>query len=399
MNPLLPQLIETAKLRANPAYELVLYDRLPAAQQQVLHGIQDDPEFYGILRPYQVNGLSVKSVNQDTALLFLTLQVPGRLPGYVQAALGSAAVPAVAELLLDGILEIEHDGQFISGAAAYGVIYGTQVNGPAQGANARLSLEAIQYAQALGIQDTMKLSARMYFYNRLPVSPRWRQQLPSSQAVFEHLGIAEGGRARHTLDRHWSVVPLEPPNDGWSMWRLRPANGKPRKARLAYKLYVSPDVAHLHEIFQAVLTALTELETPCFKIGNDVYGLFRPDKFVAYFTTEEAMQAVAERLARALDGCPAHGVPFTAGLTNDGLLSWGMDPPTPKGAILWQERESWRLWVTNRLAVALLAAKAAPTATMEPWQFALERLRLDGVDPATWTPMETIWQGSTPVKG
>jgi hypothetical protein len=92
MNPLLPQLIETAELRANPAYELVLYDRLPAAQQQVLHGIQDDLEFYGILRPYQVNGLSVKSVNQDTALLFLTLQVPGKLPGYVQNALGSAAV-------------------------------------------------------------------------------------------------------------------------------------------------------------------------------------------------------------------------------------------------------------------------------------------------------------------
>jgi hypothetical protein len=36
---------------------------------------------------------------------------------------------------------------------------------------------------------------------------------------------------------------------------------------------------------------------------------------------------------------------------------------------------------------------------MEPWQFALERLRLDGVDTATWTPVETIWQGSTPVKG
>lgn len=399
MNPLLPQLIETAALRANPAYELVLYDRLPAAQQQVLHGIQDDPEFYGILRPYHANGLSVKSVNQDTALLFLTLQVPGKLPGYVQTALGSAAVPAVAELLLDGILEIEHDGQFISGAAAYSLIDGTQVNGPVQGANARLSLEAMQYAQALGIQDTMKLSARMYFYNRLPVSPRWRQQLASSQAVFEYLGIAEDGRARRTLDRHWSAVPLGPPNDGWSMWRLRSTRGKAPKARLAYKLYLSPGVAYLHEIFETVLTTLTELETPCFKIGNDVYGLFRPDKFVAYFTTQEAMQAVAVRLARALEGCPAHGVPFTAGLTDDGLLSWGMDPPTPKGAILWQERESWRLWVTNRLAVALLAAKAAATTTMEPWQFALERLRLDGVDTTTWTPMETIWQAPTPVKG
>ena len=399
MEPQKHDLIESAMLRANPTYELVLFDRLPFEQQQLLNGIQNDPDFYGILRPRQPSRLGTKSVDQATALLFLTLQEPNRLPAYVKASFGAEAHESVAALVLDGILEIERDGWFVSGVDAYGLIYGQQASTVARGTIARLSLEAIQYAQALGIEDSMKLSARMYFYNRLPVSPRWRRLLPSSEAVFAHLGIAAGGPARPTLDRHWAAVPLAPPNDGWSMWRLRSRNGKSNKARLAYKLYISPAGQRLDEVFQAALATLTEFRAPCFKIGNDVFGLFRPDKFVVYFEDYETLMAVADQLARQLAGCPAQGVPFSAGITEDGLLSWGMDPPQPKNAILWQERESWRLWVTNRLAVALLAAKTAETTAMAPWQFALERLRLEGVDTETWTPVDTIWQESRASKG
>jgi hypothetical protein len=68
-----------------------------------------------------------------------------------------------------------------------------------------------------------------------------------------------------------------------------------------------------------------------------------------------------------------------------------MDPPAEPGTPLWQERASWRLWVTNRLATALLSAKTSALQTMEPWQFALERLRLEGVDIASWTPVQMIW--------
>jgi hypothetical protein len=68
------------------------------------------------------------------------------------------------------------------------------------------------------------------------------------------------------------------------------------------------------------------------------------------------------------------------------LLSWGFDPPPDKGALAWRERESWRLWVTNRLAIALVSAKRRGAAGIEPWQFALERLRLENVDTDTWAP-------------
>jgi hypothetical protein len=88
-------------------------------------------------------------------------------------------------------------------------------------------------------------------------------------------------------------------------------------------------------------------------------------------------------------------VPFTAALDDDGLLSWGVDPPAAQHLLNWQPRESWRLWLTNRLANALLTARGTPAPTAkprEPWEYALERLRLDGVDTDTWAPHDRLWQ-------
>ena len=58
---------------------------------------------------------------------------------------------------------------------------------------------------------------------------------------------------------------------------------------------------------------------------------------------------------RSLGSCPAHGVPFTAEISPDGLLSWGADPPGRSfsdGA----DSTSWRMWVTRRLAEYLTVA-------------------------------------------
>ena len=44
-------LSSTRRFRANPNYELVLYDRLPAEEQESFAELQKDPNSYGILRP------------------------------------------------------------------------------------------------------------------------------------------------------------------------------------------------------------------------------------------------------------------------------------------------------------------------------------------------------------
>jgi len=43
--------IEESIFRANSAYELVLFDRLPPDQKELLDGLRKDPALYGILRP------------------------------------------------------------------------------------------------------------------------------------------------------------------------------------------------------------------------------------------------------------------------------------------------------------------------------------------------------------
>src|SRR5205823_13789071 len=66
---------------------------------------------------------------------------------------------------------------------------------------------------------------------------------------------------------------------------------------------------------------------------------------------EQLDRAAAAVLAR-LDGCPAHGVPFTAGIDAAGLLSWGIDPPDTERVLSWMGRESWRLWLATKLGDA-----------------------------------------------
>src|SRR5262249_3025563 len=128
--------------------------------------------------------------------------------------------------------------------------------------------------------------------------------------------------------------------------------------------------------------------------GRDASGLLRPDKLVVYFHQLADLQRTAEEIERRLGGLPAHGVPFTAGISDDGLLSWGSDPPRGHASYGRPEQESWRIWVTNRLALALLAARSSGMGSIEPWRFAIERIGLDGVDPRTWAPAQQIWQES-----
>lgn len=388
-----------ATMRANPSYELVLFDRLPREQQEALRDLQNDPDFFGILRSRVQSGLGTKAVCHNTALLYLTLQQPGALPAYVRTLFGAQCNQAIAEMVLDGVLEIEWDGGFVSGAQAYELIYADAQRPAAQGALAELAIAALKYAQALAIDDVARLSARMYFYNRQPATLAWKRTFATPEAVVEHLGIQPGGPNAPLLERAWRSTALPASNDGWLSWGSRTATPRFQASDPTYKLYVSPRSEWVRDAFRATLEVLTAQRAPSFKIGKDLYGLLRPDKIVAYFGSFEQLADAADALRRALDGIPPHGVPFTADIAGDGLLSWGIDPPRDQQVLSWQGHESWRLWVTNRLATYLMMARTAPASAIEPWRFALERLRLEGIDTTTWTPAATIWREQRAVEG
>ncbi len=377
-------------LRANPAYELVLFDRLEPDLRKALASLEKEPGFYGVLRPAAPSSGNLKSVDRDTALLFLTLREPGRLPGYVRLLSGEGAARVAAQLVADGVLEIARDGAFVSGATAFDLLW-EEGSGEARGGGGRLaelSRAALRYGQSLALTDPLRLSLRLYGYNRRPLTPAWKRLLPDAAAVERHLGIGAGGPHRRLLDRSWS---RSGPSDSWLSWRRR---GKDDGGRLAangatWKLYVSPAPEALADGFGRILDALAATRAPQFKIGTDAAGLLRPDKMVAYFPSFERLAAAAEALTERLDGTPAQGVPFTSEIGAEGLLSWGVDPPADSR---WSGRESWRLWLTHRLAMALLSGKKSEAPGAEPWRFALERLRLEGVDTDSWTPGGTLFR-------
>ncbi len=388
--------------RANPAFELVLYDRLSPEERTALADLRKDPDFYGILRPLEgAAALGVKSIDRETALLILTLREPGPLPSYMETLLGEGLLRTVSRLVADGILEVEHAGGFVFGAAALplfsdrtGAGSGSGGGGEAVGNNRNrlsdISIAALRYGQDLDVDDALVLSYRLYGFNRRPLTPRWKARLPDGAAVQDWLGIGHNGRWRQALDRGWE--PTGGSTEWWLSWRSRAQVDGLTGTGATWKLYVSPAPEALPEAFGAILDALTAARAPQFKVGADAWGILRADKIVSYFPSFERLAAAADAIASRLSGLPAQGVPFTSEIGGGGLLSWGVDPPredSPSGA-----GESWRLWLTHRLARALLSAKASATATGDPWRFALERVRLEGVDTDTWTPSAVLWKRS-----
>jgi hypothetical protein len=345
----------------------------------------------------------VKSVSRETALLFLTMKESGALPEYAQALLAADNGAAISRLVLDQVLEIADGERFLCGAEAYELLHGPSASRSANGAVQQLSIRALQYGAALNLADPFELSLRLYNYHRLPITSRWRNACPNRQAVAERLGVGTGGRYAAFVSSHWhetrdaddDAKNEEPEHAGWLSWVNRHHQGAAGATPTTHKLYVSPMPQFIEPVFAVTLRALADTRALQLKIGADAEGLLRPDKIVAYFESLDDLRSAADILAPRLQGVPAQGVPFTASLDEDGLLSWGVDPPASLQLLNWQPRESWRLWLTNRLANALLTAKrASPTATHRrpAWQYAMERLQLEGVDTETWTPTATLWR-------
>jgi hypothetical protein len=381
--------IEGRLFRAGSEFELVVFDRLPHEEQAALAELRSDANFYGVLKPRSANGRTIKSVNKDTALLFLTLQQPGPLPFFVYDSEPDETRAAVWRLVLDGILEAEDGGRFVSGSEAAERLANRTAAAPS-GRLAVLSRSALRLAERSGLHDASLLAAWLYRFGSEPISPRWTKRLPDGPRVLDFVDAAPGSARGRTLDAHWDAADA-PSAEGWIAWSRRGrAHVAPGEATC--KLYVSPRIEAVPEAFGHVLEIATARGMG-FKIGGNAAGLLRPDKIVVYFSDQERLLEAASDLAGRLASCPAQGVPFSAEITPDGMLSWGMDPPQRERRLMWEAVESWRLWVVRRLAVAMIAADGdRASSTLSPAQFALERLRHEGVDVDHWMPAARLWR-------
>lgn len=384
---MMPTLHEV-RFRSSPHVELRQLGELAEEQREAFRDLERDPDFYGLFVPRPPLAMNLKSVARQTAELFLSLATPARLDA---ALLGQREyADDVIDLVLDGILEVESGECFVSGSDALPVICPPSAAPDLRDAAARLSREALLHAQDLETGDPHALTMALYRYNHIPLTPFWKSRFATREAILTHLG-AGSGTLRTLLEREWIASGTF---TGWLSWSSR-ARVHRGADDVTWKLYVSPRPERIRDAFEIVVRVLSAFPGVPFKIGDSAAGLLRPDKLVAYFSSREELDEAAAMLRRELDGCEAHGVPFTASLDEGGLLSWGVDPPDNERVLQWLGRDSWRLWVAQRLGAAMAIAKASRGhSAVEPWLFAIERVRRHGVDVATWTPSATLWSPS-----
>lgn len=378
------------RFRTSSDYRLVVFDRVDDRERTLFAELAADPDFYGVLRPAAA-GRTYRAVDRDLALLLLTLAEPGPLPFFARR---DGAEADVADLVLDGVLEVEHEGRFVSGPGAAHLLE-TEREGSAAHPLGALAEEALLLAANLaadpvagpapGAAGPEHLAAFLYDFNRLPLDPEWERRLDGRDAVLAFLGAAPGTPLRRNLEARWQLPAEEGP---WILFSPRERRQQ-RPGGGDFKLYVSPRPEALPETFRTLVEVLGRRPRHAFKVGADAAGLLRPDKLLAYFGDLESLLAVARDLEERLAGLPVHGVPFSAPVDAAGLLSWGVDPPASMRPLSWQGPESWRTWVVGRLAALLARGDGATPA--EARAFAVARLAREGVDVDRWLPTAALF--------
>jgi hypothetical protein len=236
----------------------------------------------------------------------------------------------------------------------------------------QLSLRAIRTVAALPTTDVRDLARRLYAYGAAPFGREAELAFGPGDNALNVLGLAPSGAVRGRLAQDYEATT----HPGWiAFTRLGRTVGDSPDC----KLYVSPRPEALADAFPVVAATFTDLDVASFKVGRGAAGLLRPDKIVAYFDDTEHLGQVAGALSRALRGMSAQGAPFTAEIAGDGLLSWGRDPRPVAGA----QPESWRSWITARIAEAMVAARRPG---LDPVPSVMAKLAALGVE--NWTPRE-----------
>ena len=116
-------------------------------------------------------------------------------------------------LVLDGVLEVEHSGQFVAGRAAKEYLLGDEAHA-SRGRIAEISIDALKYADALGKLPVPELTRRLYDFGRRPVTA-------AQKRAFLHPDIDFFGSLLNSvgsvLSAHWMRSPSA--DSSWIMWR------------------------------------------------------------------------------------------------------------------------------------------------------------------------------------
>lgn len=362
--------------RLSPRFLLVHAHKAPGYLRKAAPGC------YGLLIPAMAGDLVPKAVNEDVWRLLNTFRSPRTARG---AGLETPDHEQfVAKQLIDKVLEVYCESGFESGVKALRAA-SREKDVAARSRIELLSRRAVELAYASGMNDPGLLAARLYCYNRAPLSLKWRERLPGQAAVFDFLRLRTDGS---WLGMPRSISPIG--SEYWHRWEVR---GAPRLSKRApiYKVYLSPVIEDAGVVLHLALARLHGSGAGQLKVGRLAAGLLRPDKIVVYFAATKDAEAFARRLAAEAPE-RAHGVPFTSQVGATGMVSLGVDPPELKRASSDEDGGSWRSWVVHRIARAIVIVRRE--APVEPISGVFSAVRAAGIDTTRWLPASDHWDFS-----
>ena len=380
-------------LRLGQGWRLVTRSELSSDERELLGHANGASDVGALLLPNDDVSFPTKVVCEETANALELLRRPSSYAELAQRLNSGPHFEEVLGLVLDGVVEIELDRGFLSGPAAYPtLVRDAGAPGTEMGRTDSLSRDALRHVAALDSLDAERMALRLYLFNSAPLTANWHKMVPNDLAAERYLGLHESGTTRQSLERRWLQVQSADSTEAWSVWRPAGGRGVDRVPTRQPKIYLSPRPEDTPRCLAMLVDTLSNADVPLWlKVARSPRGLLRPDKIVLYPRPSAALEPVADLLAVRFTGMPSQGVPFTARFaTDDALLSWGVDPPDERGQGSLLPRHSWRSWITARLASALIHARACGLGS-DAWQFALLRMRCEGVDPSNWQPSADLW--------
>lgn len=260
----------------------------------------------------------------------------------------------LARMAADGYLVAVSDGggeplQFLRRLPPWD---GAQDHGEAIDRNLIISAEAIEFGLDWGKVYGDELPGSLYDYGRGPVPLPSKQEITAFGKSIDMLsGLKRSGDTEY-----------------WLAWEGT-TKGRPT-SRL--KLFISPN-SPLKDLSRA-LECLNELPPlRGMKVAARPGDHARPDYCVLYLRHDADLPVVAIGLLKALGGMVGRGVPFSAPLDPDGLVSWGSDPEFPH-----VDDTSHRMGMSNRIARHVSAAVAATQDRVLQRHEVAWRLCMDG---------------------
>jgi len=385
--------------RLNPIFEITPVEKLTDSQKTRFSRVLERKRIHALLIAPDHTKITVKTLGRDIADFLQHLREPKRitdLPDRFNEGPEAERKEFIAKLVLDTVLEVQGGDGFISGVEAVsGVLFPSTATarrsvGDTLNRIQSLSLEAIGFVLESAAEDPRDISAFLYNFNRLPLCTRWRERFPDEEAVAGFLDLSS--------DNTWTGMPgsvrmkstgADAPEDTkifdlfWRYWTFR--EQPEARETLNHKIYVSPLPEDLPAVFGIVRKMAAEGEAHSMKIGRHVTELLRSDKLIIYFAGHGAAIEFAAELAGKLARFEGQGVPFSYQPDRENpIVSVGVDPPKRLG-----ERNSWRRYITDRLALAVQDVRR--TGTGDRIGRIRTYMRMHGIDIDEWRPASNDW--------